>query len=474
MSALYCSQCGTRNRSNDNACHECGARFADHAQVDCPLCGIANPRAGAFCLSCGAHLLPPQTGLNRRAENFLFRANILQLIAADDAQPSSPAAPPASEPRAVQRIRELSAIFPMATKIKDAADLQTVFSNSLARIFPIVGADIGFIHVRDKSSARLTLAATRGLPRDLAEIKAALVEIKLPAQVVETREPLTISDITQDARTARAGKLIGAFSYVCVPVSVGENVLGTVSILREGARAWSDHEVEMLFTTGALLGIAIETARGLEDATHAAILQERTRLAHDLHDSLTQSLYSQTLLASAARRFAEAGDLDKATANLMDLSQVSQDTLKEMRLFVYELRPPTLEKGKLVEALEQRLGAVEKRAGIQARLVTQGTLAIPAEAENDLFLIAIEALNNSLKHAAAQTVILSLRGEAQSLELRISDDGTGFEIDRARGQGGVGLTSMAERARRIGARFDLRSNPGKGTQVSVTLPRQTK
>ncbi len=202
-----------------------------------------------------------------------------------------------------------------------------------------------------------------------------------------------------------------------------------------------------------------------------ATLQERQRLARELHDSVTQSLYSVTLLAETGRRLAAAGDLQRATDYLARVGETGQQALKEMRLLVYELRPLALEREGLVGALQLRLDAVERRAGVDARLRLEGSVALAPAIEAELYNIAQEALNNALKHAGAAVVMVTIRSVDGAIELIVADQGRGFNPAAARDSGGLGLVSIRERAERLGATVTIASRPGQGTAVCVHLPR---
>ncbi len=200
-----------------------------------------------------------------------------------------------------------------------------------------------------------------------------------------------------------------------------------------------------------------------------AVLEERNRLARELHDSVTQSLYSLTLFAETGRRLAGSGDLEGAKDYLGQLGETSQQALKEMRLLVYQLRPVALEQEGLAGALRQRLDAVERRAGVKVRLVFDEA-EVPPVVEQELYRIAQEALNNALKHAAASTVTVGIAGGDGLAELTVEDDGKGFEIDAVGDSAGMGLTNMRERVEYLGGSLSILSSPGKGTKVSVTVP----
>jgi signal transduction histidine kinase len=201
-----------------------------------------------------------------------------------------------------------------------------------------------------------------------------------------------------------------------------------------------------------------------------AVAAERNRLARELHDSVTQSLYSLTLLAVAGQRMIQAEDLQQIAGNQARLGEIAQQALQEMRLLVYELRPLALESEGLIGALEHRLETVERRAGIQARVLVEGEVELTPDLEEELYRIAQEALNNALKHAGASQVVLSLRVAAESVVLEVTDDGQGFDVADMHDTGGLGLISMQERADKIGGQLAVRSAPDKGTRVMATVP----
>jgi signal transduction histidine kinase len=238
-----------------------------------------------------------------------------------------------------------------------------------------------------------------------------------------------------------------------------------IAIVREAEAAREESQRQQAELQSAHVQLQAYTAR----AEELAVLQERNRLARELHDSVTQSLYSLTLLAVAGQRMIEAEDLQQIAGNQARLGEIAQQALQEMRLLVYELRPLALESAGLIGALEQRLETVERRAGIQARVVVEGEVDLAADVEEELYGIAQEALNNSLKHAKASQVALSVRVADESVALEVADDGQGFDLARIGAKGGLGLISMQERADRIGGQLAIHSAPGEGTRVKVSV-----
>ena len=204
-----------------------------------------------------------------------------------------------------------------------------------------------------------------------------------------------------------------------------------------------------------------------------AIISERNRLARDLHDSVAQSMYGVMLLSEVTSQLLASGQIDSVANYLGDLKDTAQESLAEMRLLIYELRPPVLEEEGLVSALQNRLEAVENRAGLETDFHVEGQIHLNAEVEEGLYRIAQEALNNALKHAQAHRVTMSLCQDKQTMiesirvTLEIADDGIGFDLARARQGGGMGLRGMEERATAIGARLGIESIAGSGTTIRV-------
>ena len=199
-----------------------------------------------------------------------------------------------------------------------------------------------------------------------------------------------------------------------------------------------------------------------------AVLEERNRLARDLHDSVTQSLYSLTLFAEAGLRLANSGEWERVISYLGELGETSQQALKEMRLLVHQLLPQDLEQAGLAGAIQQRLDAVEGRAGVEARLLVDGDLDLSPQIQAVFYRVCLEALNNSLKHAAADQVTVRISSGQGEAQLEIEDNGKGFEPDALRDHGGLGLISMRQRVDEIGGSLNIISKPGEGTKVIVS------
>jgi signal transduction histidine kinase len=200
-----------------------------------------------------------------------------------------------------------------------------------------------------------------------------------------------------------------------------------------------------------------------------AVMKERSRLARDLHDSVTQALYGVTLYATAAARQLLAGDLDLVASHLCEISRTAQESLREMRLLIFELRLPVLKQEGLAAALQARLEAVERRVGLETEFEVEGDGYLSPGMEEGLYRIAQEALNNTLRHGHARCVSVRLYRNEKAVILEIGDDGIGFDPAAAREKGGFGLRGMEERAAWLGGSLTLQSSVGKGTKIKVEV-----
>lgn len=218
------------------------------------------------------------------------------------------------------------------------------------------------------------------------------------------------------------------------------------------------------------MGSMVDISEQLQVAEFAAraALEERQRLAHTLHDSVTHSLYSVSLLAEASRRRAESGDPVVSMDHIQRLCDLTIQTLRQMRLMVFDLRPGVLEQEGLVGALRNRLEAVEHRAGIKARLFDDTRAPIPSELQSELFWIAQEALNNSLRHASATAVTVHLTHESGEIVLEIADNGLGFASGPPDATGG--LAAIRRRAAELSGTLELTQEANGGAKLRVSIP----
>jgi signal transduction histidine kinase len=311
----------------------------------------------------------------------------------------------------------------------------------------------------------------RGLSEEFIQDTARFpLRDSLAGQAVQSGQPAVraVADYPEGKLKEVAGAE-GLKLAVCVPLMVHGKSVGALNLGTRRPRVVTAEELSLLAAIGHQIGVAVENAQLYEQAQQLAVMKERNRLARDLHDSVTQALYGVTLYAEAASRQLLLGDGELATRHLEEIRETAQESLREMRLLVFELRLPLLKQAGLASALQARLEAVESRVGLETDFEANLKTRLTPEVEEGLYRIAQEALNNALRHAHAQSVAVRLRENGQALSLEVIDDGAGFDPAAVRKEGGFGLRSMEERATRLGGQLTVHSSPGQGSRVRVEV-----
>jgi PAS domain S-box-containing protein len=262
-------------------------------------------------------------------------------------------------------------------------------------------------------------------------------------------------------------------AMLVAPLRVRGTAFGVLAVMTdEAGRTFSPDEISLAETIAADVAAAIENARLYDQAQELAVSRERERLARDLHDSVTQTLYSVALTAEALPRVWETHP-DEAQEALNNLHRLARGALGEMRSLLLELQPAMLLEKDLEELLRQLADAKMSRTQTTVETRVSGERAVPDEMRISLYRIAQEALNNVAKHAAASHAIIELELEPEQVVLYIEDDGRGFDSE-AVPRLGFGVRNMANRAKDVGAEFHLESRPGQGTQIEVVWKPQNE
>jgi PAS domain S-box-containing protein len=367
--------------------------------------------------------------------------------------------------RIAARTRELSTFFDLTTLAIGAQDLSEMLDSVPGRVLELGSCDALCIHLLDAERTTLTLAAQGNLPPEMRRrLQSIALDSDFLRRLEQRGEPLLMTDPARTTPLPPQLRLEGFSSYMGVPLSGG-----WVSYYRTSSRGFSLDESSLLLALAEQVGVSVENYRLRQRIEAAVTLEERGRLARDLHDSVTQSLYSLSLFARSGRDAAQEGDTDRLASSLTRLEATALQALREMRLLLYELRPSALEQQGLIRTLEQRFDAVERRAGMNATVAYESPdgLELPQALERELYYLTIEALNNALKHARAQEVMVRVWLSATQVQLEIADDGGGFDPGQA--SGGYGLDDMRERVERLGGRLEISSAPGAGTRIHAWI-----
>jgi signal transduction histidine kinase len=306
------------------------------------------------------------------------------------------------------------------------------------------------------------------LGKPLAGVEPVPVDGSLAGQVVRQGAPVLLNApaLFEQAQVYQWPTDLTAL--LAVPLHVNGGVIGVLDVVNK-AGGFTEEDIPVMSLFANQAAMAIEHARLQQQAEQLAVLAERQRLARELHDSVTQSLYSVTLYANAAALALAAGKGDVTASYLQELQETAQEGMRDMRLLIFQLHPPVLEAEGLVAALQARLAAVEGRAGLQIEFRIEGERRLPIAIETELYWIAQEALNNVRKHAAARHVTVHLHFTAATVCLEVLDDGVGFDPGAVPAERRGGLRTIAERTARVGGKLTHESRPGKGTRVKVEV-----
>lgn len=371
-----------------------------------------------------------------------------------------------------QRARDemFSLLYSISGAASRAESLSDFITASIYQLAYSFHSQVGVVFLVDESmepkeGIRLLLAAHIGLEASMvADMGGISADDELVSWVIEHRETLIVEDIAGDQRLPSKLREALQGSLLFVPMISDDSLVGIIVMVRVQGN-YSNDEIARLTVAAERVATYIQSDKRRE---LAIALSERRRLVRDLHDSVTQKLYGLITLTEAAQAGVEAGATELPVQSLTKIGENARQALKEMRLFLHQLQPIDLEREGLAAVLYKRLEAVEGRADMKARLLCDEEIALSLEKEVAMYFIAQEALNNVLKHAAARSVIVTLKQGRSNVRLEIVDDGRGFN-PKTIGKGGMGLRNMRERARQVGGKFSLVSNPGKGTKIIITV-----
>jgi signal transduction histidine kinase len=272
-------------------------------------------------------------------------------------------------------------------------------------------------------------------------------------------------------RQTAGGELESTLGYVRswlgVPLMIKGEILGMLTLDHSQPGFFTAHHADLILALANQVAIAIENARLYAQAEDMAIATERSRLARDLHDSVTQTLFSASLIADVLPRLWERNS-EEGRRRLEELRQLTRGALAEMRTLLMELRPSALVEVELGDLLRQLGEAFTGRSRIPIQLKIEGNAPISPDVKVGLYRIAQEALNNIAKHAGATQVNLNLHSQPDGLELTIADNGCGFDTTSISAEH-LGLKIMNERSKEIGVRLTVNSQIGIGTIITARL-----
>jgi nitrate/nitrite-specific signal transduction histidine kinase len=376
------------------------------------------------------------------------------------------------ERRVADRTRELAALNAVSAVVNRSLDLEEILENALDMTLEVTGMEAGRALWLGSGQSPICLAR-RNLPPDLLSCASELSSGSNPTQsTMRVERPVARRINEYPAGPLKAAAVHEGFQLmVTVPLTTKGRLLGTLDLLSKDLLDMTKEELGLLAGIGQQVGMAVENAQLYEQAEGAAAAAERSRLARDLHDAVSQTLFSASLIADILPRLWEKNPAE-ARRRLEQVRQLTRGALAEMRTLLLELRPSVLEEAPLDELLRQLTDAVAGRAMLQVDLQLNGSCTMPVVVKEAFYRIAQEALNNVVKHADACSVAVGLRCLTEDspddvqVDMWIVDDGKGFDPARIPPDHlGVGI--MRERAEGVDAYLALKSTPGAGTKIRV-------
>ena len=384
------------------------------------------------------------------------------------------------EKKVAERTHELAALNAIAARVSSSLNLNEIMADALERImeltwmehgvaYRIEGGDGRAANTGTKADeAHLRVMAFRGLPSTFADLGDGLPLRQSAAGVAGSRgEPViwTLAELPTDSTVRERIATLGVEQVIAIPLMAKGRLVGSLNLSTNQSRTYPPEQVAFLKTIGQQIGVAIENASLYERAEQTAIATERNRLARELHDAVTQTLFSANIIADVLPRIWKRNP-DEGMQNLEELRQLTRGALAEMRTMLLEMRPESLERVDIKSLLTQLADAFNGRVRVPVNLAIHGECELTHEVKLVFYRVAQEALNNIAKHSGARQVELHLECQPGQMNLSITDDGLGFDPDSITSDH-LGIAIMRERASSIGADLKIDSQPGQGTTIEL-------
>jgi two-component system NarL family sensor kinase len=371
---------------------------------------------------------------------------------------------------------ELSVLNAIARELNRSVDLGEALEFTLSQVAELLGLRTGWIWLSDENSSQFYLAASQNLPPALAN-EPRRMDGSGYCYCLDTYKKgdlagaANVNVLTCSRLRGLVDGTGGLRYHASIPLYAGDEKLGVLNVASPDWRSLSPEDLQLLYTVGDLLSIAVERARLYARSTRLGAVEERNRLAREIHDTLAQGLTAATLQLESADAMLDAGSTpERAREPLRRALSLTQSNLEEARRSVLDLRAAPLEGRSLSEALEVLVGRWETETGIGAHYATVNRARpLPPRVEVALYRICQEALANVARHAGAGHVDILLVATPEQVRLVVEDDGRGFDASGVPGER-HGLVGMNERARMLGGSLEVRSSPGAGTRIEVMVP----
>jgi ligand-binding sensor domain-containing protein/signal transduction histidine kinase len=369
------------------------------------------------------------------------------------------------------RLEQLTALQETNRAIVSTLELDDLLNLIVQQATDLLKAGGGILNLVDWVNEEDEVVACAGTTTDaLVNIRSPLDQ-SLSGWVSLNNQPVISNQLRADPRVHPSAFTelghVPLQNAAAVPLAIKDKVIGSLVIVDKvgGEEPFNEGDLDLLSVFANLAATAIENARLYRQAQQLAVVEERQRLARELHDAVTQTLFSASLIAEVLPRIWQK-DEQEGQRRLTELQELTRGALAEMRTLLMELRPSSLEEARLSELLNQLAESIASRARVKISVEVDESVQAPAELKVAMYRIAQEALNNVAKHAKAGQVEIGLKRENGTLRLQIKDDGCGFE-DADQPADRLGLEIMRERAEATGGEISIESREGRGTQITA-------
>ncbi len=382
------------------------------------------------------------------------------------------------EQRVEERTRELSSLLEISHTVASTLQLKPLLGLILDQLKTVVDYT-GSAILAMKGEDLLILDSRSPTPQEqLMQLRFPLKHLGLIWETITSHESIIMHNVHNDSPLAQAFRVAmseirettfhDVRACLIVPLTLRDQVIGMLVLTASEENAFTPHHAALVLAIANQAAIAIENAQLYEQAQELAAVEERQRLARELHDSVSQALYGIALGLHTARIQLDR-DPNELPESLDYLLSLAEAALDEMRALIFELRPESLESEGLVTALSKQGAALQARHGITVLTQLCEEPELPLKVKQELYRIAQEAMHNTVKHARANKVNLGLSQTAQAIILEVRDDGIGFD-PMGSFPGHLGLHSMQERISSLGGMFQIESAPGRGTSILAQVP----
>jgi two-component system NarL family sensor kinase len=369
---------------------------------------------------------------------------------------------------------ELSVLNEIARELNRSVNLGEALGFTLAQVAELLGLRTGWIWLMNEDSSEPYLAAAQNLPPALADDPRRM-DGSGYCYCLDTykRGDLEGAANVNVLTCSRLDGLVdgtdGLRYHASIPLYAQEKKLGVMNVASPGWRSLSPEDLKLLYTVGDLLSIAVERARLFARSTRLGAVEERNRLAREIHDTLAQGLTATALQLESADALLDAGS-ERAHEPLRRALSLTRSNLEEARRSVLDLRASPLEGRPLSEAINALVERWEAETGIAVRYrAVNGSRPLPPSVEAALYRICQEALTNVARHAGAERAAVRLVATPDRVRLVVEDDGRGFDASEVP-EDRHGIVGMRERAEVLGGTLEVRSGPGEGTRIEATVP----